>query len=265
MAEQVKLTANNVESFTNWLKKFSLIDKSLLFEIDEGSKEFIAKSYNEERSVVKMSQITFDDAGMSAKDSEKNPKRIKFGIYDISKFIKILDHFQDEFEIVFKYDEVLSDQESEYAGTSILLKSKTLKISIECTSLNIFKYIPDNMFKNKVAKVSAKTIFELGKENIQKINSLCSLDKDYKFMEFLNDKNKVFAKSKTFELFLEKSDTSDDIKLDILKDQFTKIDLEDYKVELGDDRLVFSSTKTDTITVISEVEKDERYDEKSEI
>jgi hypothetical protein len=47
----IEFTAKNVKAFTGWLKRFSTIDKSLLLEIDQATSTFIAKTYNEERSV----------------------------------------------------------------------------------------------------------------------------------------------------------------------------------------------------------------------
>jgi len=260
MAKQIEFTAKNVKAFTSWLKIFSLIDNSLLLEIDNDSKEFIAKSYNEERSVVKFSKIKFDEAGFVLKKS-KDSQRIKVGIYNISNIIKVFEHFgEDEFSVTFKYEEVLSDTDKDYAGTSILLKNDSLKVGIECTSLNIFKYIGDDVFLNKIASIDPTVQFDFAKENISKINSLCDLNKDYKFMQFLNKDGKLFAKSKAFELLLSVGSKTD-ISIDILKSQFTKLDIEDYNVKLGEDRLVFSSNDSNTITVISMVEQDERYEE----
>ena len=47
------------------------------------------------------------------------------------------------------------------------------------------------------------------------------------------------------------------------KEQFEKVDMENYDVDLSDDRIVFKSKESRTITVTSMVEKDEKYDESS--
>ncbi|MFW6311390.1 MAG: hypothetical protein ACOC1K_04055 [Nanoarchaeota archaeon] len=260
MAKQIEFTAKDVKAFTSWLKRFSLIDTQLLFEINESSKEFIAKTYNEERSVVKFSKVKFDDAGFSLKKGNSS-ERIKVGIYSIPKLLKVIEQFNsDEFCVVFKYEEIINDNDNELVGTSILIKNDSLKVGIECTSLNVFNYIKDDLFLNTIANIDSKISFELDKTSIDKINSLCLLDKDHKFMQFLNKEGSIYAKSKAFELLLSVS-SDEEIKIDMLKEQFDKLDGENYSVNIGDDRIVFSSNESDTITVISEVERDDRYEE----
>jgi hypothetical protein len=59
MAKILEFNAKNIRPFTSWLKRFSLIDTSLLLEIDPTTQEFLAKTYNSQRSVVKFSRISF--------------------------------------------------------------------------------------------------------------------------------------------------------------------------------------------------------------
>ena len=92
MAAKIEFTAKNAKVFSSWLKKFAAIDKSLLLEVDENDNIFCAKVYNEERSVVKFSQIKFDEAGFTVKES-KDKRRIKVGIYNITRLMKIIDQF----------------------------------------------------------------------------------------------------------------------------------------------------------------------------
>jgi len=247
--------AKNVKAFTLWLKRFSSIDNSLLLEIDEEHSRFTSKSYNEERSVVKMSSINFDDAGLvTVTKPGKDTKRIKVGIFNISRLIKIIDQFNDaEFLITVNYDEVIGDDSTtNYAGKDIQFKNKNLKMSADCTSLNIFKYITDELFKGSISVIESIGEFELTKANIEKINSLCVLDNEHKFMEFKFKDNKVFVAGKSFELVLGDKKDVTDATLNIFKDQYANIDVENYNVELGDDRLVFRSIDSETVCVISQ-------------
>lgn len=256
-AKKLEFTAKNAKAFNTWLKKFSTIDSALLLEIDEAEKKFLAKTYNEERSVVKLSSIKFDEAGFTVVPNP-NPQRIKVGIYNISRLMKVIDQFNDnEFTFTFVYDEVAGEV-TELAGTSILLKNKSLKMNVECTSLKIFKYITDDIFATAISsldEVLAK--FNMTKVQIEQTNSLCNLDNENKFMEFKQD-SKIFVAGGTFELDLGDplSLSTTPQKLDIFKEQFDAIDVEDYTVEMGDDRLVFTSNDFSTTTVISMVEKD---------
>lgn len=256
--KKIEFSAKNVKPFSAWLNRFSSIDSSLLLEIDESTSMFLAKTYNEERSVVKFSEIPFDEAGLLLKSkSESNGKRVKVGLYNISRLVKIMDQFgTDAFDLVFNYDEVLGDV-PELAGVTILLKNKNLKITIDCTSLNIFKYITDTLFNTAIAKVETIVdTFDLTKEDIEKVNSLSKLDSDYKYLAFSRN-NGIYVCGKTFELLLPTdSNVTAVSSIDVFKEQFDKIDIENYKVIMGEDRLVFKSTTSNTTTTVSMVEKD---------
>jgi hypothetical protein len=255
--KQITFTAKNVKPFVSWLKKFSSINNSLMIEVDEPTSTFISKTYNDERSVVKLSKIKFDDAGFVLKPS-KEPKRIKVGILNIPRLIKIIDQFgNDDFTFVINYDEVIGET-TELAGTSLLFKTKDLKVTDDCTSLSIFKYISDDKFKDTIAAMSDPIAeFTLLSDNIQKINSLSVLDNDNKFLEFSVKDDKVTVSGKAFELDVAKGSVENDGKIDIFKEQFNNVDVESYNVKMGEDRLVFISTDSETTTVVSMVERDD--------
>lgn len=263
MAKTIEFTANNVKSFSSWLKKFSSIEHSLLMEIDEENKCFTAKSYNEEKSVVKYSKISFKDSGLNPIKESSDPNFIKAGIYNIPRVIKSLEHFSGEFSFIIQFEEVLlENNEKALAATAFLLKSTSLKMKLECTSLNIFKYIPDDLFLKRIAHSDPVTTFSLPNVTIEKINSLSDLDKEYKFLEFLTRDKKVFVRGKAFELDI--ADNGDEkAMISIYKDQFNKLDIESYEVDFSEDKLVFKSKDSDTITVTSMVVKDEKYEEES--
>ena len=264
--KQIEFTSKNVKPFTSWLKRFSSIDTSLLLEIDEKDSKFLAKSYDEQRSIVKYSEISFADAGFVVK--KKEAKRIKAGIYNISRLMKIMDMYTNtEFSCVFNYDEILSGENKDYAATSIKLLNKDLKMTVECTSLNIFKYISDELFTGTIAAIDQVITFNLSRELMNKVYTLCILDNDDKYMSFFSKNSSVFVKGKSFEQLLYTDAVEgnlEDTKLDISKEQFEKLDDENYVIAIGEDRMVFTSTDSITTSVISMVERDENYDGKEE-
>lgn len=248
----IEFTAKNVKVFANWLKRFSAIDNSLLLEIDPINSNFIAKTYNEERSVVKMSSIKFDEAGLSAK-STKDTKRIKVGIFNIPRLTKIMDQFNDaEFTLTVEYQELISENDSQYAAEKILLKNKYLKMDVDCTSLNIFKYISDELFTGTIATIDTIGSFELTKVNLEKISILNNLDNDNRFMQ-VKFKDGIKVSGKNYELLIEDKKLPE-AELSIFKDQYSTLDVENYAVDLGEDRLIFTSNDSNTITVISKAE-----------
>ena len=261
MANTLEFTANNVKPFSAWLKKFASIEKSLLMEVDEENQCLVAKSYNKDKSIVKYAKISFLDAGLTLNKKSDTPRLVKAGIYDIGRVIKSLDHFSGEFTFIIQYGESIEGNDVNLAAKAYLLKSTSLKMKIEATSLKIFKYISAEIFEN-IVRTETVTTFDLPDVTIEKINSLCDLDKEYKFLEFTVKDKKVYVKGKTFELDI--ADDGDEAALlSIYKDQFYKVDEESYSVEFGDDKLVYRSKDSDTTTVLSMVVKDEKYEEDS--
>ncbi len=262
MVKTIDFIVKSPKTFTNYLKKFSVIDNTALFEADLKDKCFLTKSPNEERSAVKYGMLKFNDSGFET--SCKDETRIKIGVYSIPKLIKIIEQFGNSFNMTLKYDEIIgNNNQKDYAAISILLKKEDLKFNDDCTSLSIFKYISDELYTNTIRKIDSITTFELTKETIEQIRSLCELDKDHKLIEFKSKNGGIYAKGKSFE-FLICTSSSPDASITFYKDQFDKVDVENCKVTMGSDRMLFCSLDTNTEIVISRVEGNENYDGKQE-
>jgi len=258
--KKIEFITKNPKSFSQWLKKFVAVDISLLLEIDLQQSLFLAKSYNAERSVVKFSKITFEDAGLTLKHEISEADIVKIGIYNITRIIKLIDQFKDtQFEIIIDYETVnLDTKDTEETGSKIVLKNKQLKISEDCTSLRAFRYISNEVFENNIANVDdiyAK--FNLTKEITDKINSLSSLDIDSDYIDFKKSSH-IYAAGKTFELKIgdiENEWDGETISVKIFKNKINTIDAENYVITMGDDRLIFTSNDQNTSIVISRVEE----------
>lgn len=259
MAKTIEFTVKSSKQFTSYLKKFASIDSTVLFEVDLEKSRFIAKSPNEERSIVKYGALSFAEAEFETKSKESI--RIKTGIYNIARLIKIIDQFGDEFKMVFKYDEVIENNgQKDYAALAILTKNNDLKFNTECTSLNIFKYISDDLYNGTIRKIEEVITFDFSKENIEKVRALSELDKEYKLIEFKNKNGNLYAKGKSFEYLIAPT-TSTNASITFYKDQFNKVDVENCKVVMGSDRMSFTSTDTDTEIIVSRVEGNDNYDD----
>jgi len=95
--------------------------------------------------------------------------------------------------------------------------------------------------------------FDLSKANLEKINTLNGLDNDHRFMEFKFDEGNVKVSGKSYDLLIEEK-PNDNAELSIFKDQYSTLDVENYTVVLAEDRLVFTSIDSNTVTVISKAE-----------
>ena len=260
---QLEFTVNNISTFSNWLKRFSSIDKSLLLEVDLETKQFIAKTYNEERSVVKFSSIRFNDIGFDLKTKNLPAGRIHVGLYDTVKIVKTFSQFSENFSLIIKYDNIEGNDDTKLIGKQLLLKNDTIKVGFECTSLNIFNYIKDKVFTDVICKVDPLLTFDLKTEDYIKISNLSDLDKEYKRIDFRATNSEISLRSKSFELKLGICN-SEKVSLPILKDQFEKVDPENYSVQLAEGRMILSSTDSNTITALGGLDVNE-YDSDKEM
>ena len=93
----LKLNLNgSADPFINYLKSYLRIRESLLLEIDTNLRAFVAKTFTEDKSSIRFSSITFDEAHVSIVsddgESERGDNRIKVGILiQLKKFIQIVE------------------------------------------------------------------------------------------------------------------------------------------------------------------------------
>jgi len=172
-----------------------------------------------------------------------------------------MDQFGDQFQLIIKYDEVIgNNDQKDYAAISLLLKNDELKFNNECTSLNIFKYISDELYENTIRKIDQITSFTFSKETIERVRALSELDKEHKLIEFKSKMGNLYVKGRSFE-FLISSSSCPDASLTFYKDQFDKVDVENCSVSMGSDRMLFSSMDTNSEAIVSRVEGNENYEE----
>lgn len=244
---QIEFDVNNIKAFSAWLKRFATIDKSLLLEVDLTSKEFLAKTYNESHSVVKFSRIGFEAIGFELKTKKTPEARLKVGLYDVHNIIKTFQQFPEKFQFIIKYEVMEEDAGTSYVGKQVLIKTDSLKVGFECTSISIFRYITDQVFSG-ICAVDSQLSFDLKADDFNKIISLSDLDKEYKKLEFRAEAGSIRMRSRSFELSIGICN-GEAVKFPILKEQFEKVDSESYQVAIGTDRMVLTSI--DSATTIS--------------
>lgn len=262
---QLDFIVNDIKSFSTWLKRFSIINKSLQLEVDTTTSEFIAKTYNDEFSVIKYSKISFVDIGFELTTKKLPSERLRVGLFDIQKIIKTAGQYTEAFKFIIKYENVENDDGSiQLTGKQVLLKSDDMKIGFDCTSLGIFpKYITDSDFTNIVCKIDTVITFPLNEIEHKKILNLSDLDKDYNRIKFKAENSKISIRSNSFELILGKCN-GESVSLPILKEQFEKIDAEKHTVQLSSERVVLNSLDSNTSIALGGLDMNE-YDADKEI
>lgn len=268
------------EPFSTYLKKFGKLRKSLLLEIDPNQKMFVAKSYAEDRSVVRYASLSFDDANFEVVQSDPIPEndRIKFGIViTLDKFIKILDRFNTDFTTTYDFDVLSINDESNYVCQSVEFKSKDLKMRLLGSKITDFHYLSDDVFNNNIFKVYESATIPVESavlQNIIKTSDIVANDPKKDSLIFYTNEHGFFVKDRVgknddgsdkesnFEYCItsEGQLPSYPIRLPISRERIVQVLSsadEDFNIILGKDvngnltRILFDSTSNNTKIVIS--------------
>lgn len=240
-------------NFINFLNRFSGIEPALLIEIEDG--EMKAKTYTPDKAVVKFSSMGMNESFDLISDDEPN---YMFGLVSIEKFVSSLKNFKDDvFDMTVEYN----DLEGKNVGSRIIVHNKRLRLTFDCASYRLFTHITDDLFKNNIAEQGSDefiTSFDLEKVAFNEISSVSKIDSDYKLVSLIAVDNQVRAKGKMFDLQVVEDDGTkiNDTSITFYKHHFALVEKEDSLVEIKDDKLVFSSKESDTITVVGSSEEE---------
>lgn len=268
------------EPLSTYLKKFGKLRKSLLLEIDPNAQMFVAKSYAEDRSVVRYASLAFDTANFTIKDCDSiaDGARIKLGIVvTLDKFIKILDRFNNEFSITFTFDVLDNDGNSDYICQAVDFKSKDLKMRLLGSKISEFHYLSDDIFNNNIFKVYDSVTIPVSSavlQNIIKTSDIVATDPKKDALIFYTNSTGFYVKDhvgrnddgtdkeSNFEYCItnEVEMPSYEIRLPISRERIVQVLStadEDFNIILGKDvnggltRILFSAVSDTTKIVIS--------------
>jgi hypothetical protein len=236
--------------FTNFLRKFSSIESTLLVEIE--NENLKAKTHTPDRSVVKSSSISLEEV-LEFVDGNENIN-VVFGLYNIEKFASSFKHFgSDNFDLIIEYEKL---DKTINVGTQLTLKNQKLNIRFECASYRIFTHISDDMMEKISGDLSEGISFDLDKNTQAQISSLSGIDNDHKLLTFKTEDKFIRAMGKSFDLELvESHEKLESTTTTIYKQHFNVLDREDSNAVISDDKIVFRSVETNTIMVVGKTEE----------
>ena len=241
--QTLKLHSNG--NFASYLKRFSLIEKSLLLEINDG--KFIAKTHTPDKAVVKLSSTELTEIF----DVKQTPANVKIGLFAVDNFVQTFKHLGEA--------DVKFDIESEKVGddqvaTELKIYSKSLKFTFPGASPSLFKYI-DSTLATKIADTSAANYsFRIDKDTLTKISSLCAIDSENDTLTITAKDGSVFFAGKSFELELPGIDAKATGTISFYKVHYGFVDKEDSEAFILDNKVIFKSTESDTTIVIGRVD-----------
>jgi len=244
MAKQV-YKLHSYQKLTAYMKKFSGIEKSLLFEIS--GDRVIAKTHTPDKSVVKIGSVLVTDM----MDAVGEVEDVKIGLFAVDNFVASFKHFgESDAKLEVNVENLGADK----VATELKATSKNLKISFPCASTSMFRYI-DSTLAGKLTDTSASLFsFRVDKDSLSKVSALSSLDSDNDILSISSKDGEISFKGKSFEMSLPGVTSETEGEISFYKAHFNFIDKEDSEVFVTDNKIIFKSLETETSIIIGKVE-----------
>ena len=287
---RLKLNLNgSADPFINYLKSYLRIRESLLLEIDTNLRAFVAKVFTEDKSSIRFSSITFDEANVSIVsddgESERGDNRIKVGILiQLKKFIQIVERLgsdmnekgESNFNIEIDYEMLQSqkDKSIDFITTSISFNSDILKMRMDGFRVSELPYLSDDTFKNVVFNATDTVSIEISAATINSIiktSDIVKIDVRKDALVFYNEDKTLYVKDRgigsekqsNFTYKIGELDTEPlyPINIPLTRDRFLKMfdkSDENFKIIIGKntidgsvDRVLFDAVNSTTKIVIA--------------
>ena len=286
----LKLNLNgSADPFINYLKSYLRIRESLLLEIDTNLRAFVAKTFTEDRSSIRFSSISFDDANVSIVsdngEEERNGSRIKVGILiQLKKFIQIVERLgsdvnekgESNFNIEIDYEPLqnTNDKSVDFVTTSISFNSEILKMRMDGFRISELTYLSDDTFKSVVFNATDAVSIEISASTINSIiktSDIVKIDVRKDALVFYNEDKILYVKDRgvgsdkksNFVYKIGELDTEPlyPINIPLTRDRFLKMldkSDENFKIIIGKntidgsvDRVLFDAVNSTTKIVIA--------------
>ena len=286
----LKLNLNgSADPFINYLKSYLRIRESLLLEIDTNLRAFVAKTFTEDRSSIRFSSISFDDANVSIVsdngEDERNGSRIKVGILiQLKKFIQIVERLgsdvnekgESNFNIEIDYEpfQNTNDKSVDFVTTSISFNSEILKMRMDGFRISELTYLSDDKFKSVVFNATDVVSIEISSSTINSIiktSDIVKIDVRKDALVFYNEDKILYVKDRgvgsdnkyNFVYKIGELDTEPlyPINVPVTRDRFMKMldkSDENFKIIIGKntidgsvDRVLFDAVNSTTKIVIA--------------
>jgi hypothetical protein len=168
----VENAANFKVTFSNFVKKFSVMDKSILIKLVDN--KFTATMSNFEKSVIKYAESEINDVTFS----ENVTEAIFLPFMSYEKVIKILEFFgNDSLDLKITYDTV----DGNLVGLNICFRNENLTMELGCAKISLFE-TSLKVTKDILAQLSDTSnplySIEATEEMINKIKNLSATNMD---------------------------------------------------------------------------------------
>lgn len=238
-------------NFISFLKKFKLIDKSVVLEVEYDNIFGKIKTYD--RSVLKYVKINFNDIF----EGELLEKRLKIGILELTKIIDIFKYFDTKQPLNLTIN--AEPYNNEFIASKLNFYNNYINIFINCADIDLLSYVKDEIQQNVHSTENFEVKCNIPKEKFKKLNSLITIDNNPdELLIFTVNNDNIEILGNSFKYYLIKDENinnfSSSKKYVIYKKQFSYVDIEDSEIYFHDNRIIIKSIETNTTIAIGLVE-----------
>ena len=276
---EIQLKILNKLKLIQMLKKCANVQDSTLLEVRLND-YILVKAFNEELSVLKFLKEDFSsifEVEDEALTTVKSEDVILIPIFDVKKFISILDFLSDGDNITLQFTHSSEKQknskktktkketeespfpDSYYETHNILLQSKKTHFNLKCTYLGMFEYLKDEKFNEIYDIENYITKFNLSIIEKRNVFKLMDLEDANGLVEVKYNKDKntiVFAEGKAWQFKIEtdeldfSSDCDSKGEIKIHKKNLKFIDDEEYDVYMHDLTILLQQKNSNNCVIL---------------
>ena len=241
----------NSNNFIKFLKKFKLVEKSVVLEINGNN--LFGKVRTPDKAVIKYVNIDINEVF----EGDVPPERLKMGILEINRLTDLFKYFNTEDEINVAIE--CHPYENELIASKIKFSSSTLDIFIKCADISLLSYIDDEIQGRIHSTEGSEVNFPISKESFQRLSSLIGMETNAEeLLNFDVKSDGVSVKGNSFQYQILKGESPKDFTEDctytVYKNQFSCIDQESSEVHFHENRIFVKSIESDSMIAIGLVE-----------
>lgn len=256
--KKIEFKIGNKDLFVDVLKKFNKFQRS---STDALNNSVFSMLYSDRmslngltigRSFLKKSELLYNDFIDDMSGIIDN--NIVIGYLNFNKFVNSFKYLDDQILMSIEY--VNNEYDGSMVANRILLSDSNISLYFDCVDIINFKYsyFTDDMFINVIDGVNKSLFFEfdLSQENIQMIFNLISLNNS-DIIKFNKNDNNFMVYNDDFEYILCRDqsilENFNNFEKCISTSNFLLIDVDDYKLSIGNNMLLKSVNNNTSIII----------------
>jgi len=245
--ETVTLSLINLKRFVTFLKKFAIVDPSVLIEVSEDY--VIAKSFKDDHSVVKLGKEDFADI-FELPEGKTLPKDLKIGMYGVEAIAKMISFLEgEEIEMTVSYFKEV-DKDGDRFSAGIQFKTSTTTLKIPGAEKKNFGQMTSDAVDAVFDTEDSSADFIFDPSFLEKIVKLTE-NETKKTIRFVSEGDDVMIQTENLKTtHTGENSVREDIIVPVSRENLRYLDKETYKAHLTDNSVIFvSQTSGSKLTI----------------